>query len=78
MLNSLRTEIDEGLGDEDSKNISPFSAPIISCNRLSTTSFNKEGFSKKFEEAKYALEEETKEYEIEGGWRIEKEAEDKE
>ncbi|KAG4034846.1 hypothetical protein MFRU_002g01960 [Monilinia fructicola] len=77
-LSPLRTEVDEGIGEEDAKKKSPFSAPIISCNRHFVTSYNKGGFSKKLEEVRYALDAETKEYEIEGGWRIEKEAEDKE
>ncbi|TGO23217.1 hypothetical protein BPAE_0140g00240 [Botrytis paeoniae] len=77
-LSSLRTGIDEGIGEEDAKKKSPFSAPIISCNRHYISSHNREGFSAKFNEVKHALENETEEYEIEGGWRIEKEAEDKE
>ncbi|THV45810.1 hypothetical protein BGAL_0448g00050 [Botrytis galanthina] len=77
-LSSLRTGIDEGIGEEDARKKPPFSAPIISCNRHYISSHNREGFSAMFNEVKHTLENETKEYEIEGGWRIEKEAEDKE
>ncbi|APA09740.1 predicted protein [Sclerotinia sclerotiorum 1980 UF-70] len=76
-LQPLRVGTEKGPGEEDSKKKSPFSAPIISCNRYFITSSNKEGFREKYGAVKHVLAEEAKEYEIEGGWRIEKEAEDK-
>ncbi|CAD6441901.1 c14056da-f1eb-42eb-b886-77d1f9d946b2 [Sclerotinia trifoliorum] len=77
-LLSLRLGIDKEPEEADSKKKSPFSAPIISCTRYFITSSNKEGFREKFDSVKHVLADEVREYEIEGGWRIEKEAEDKE
>lgn len=61
------------------KDISPvLSAPVISCNRHFVPASKKEEFTVKFNEVKGLLEDYTKPYQVIGGWRIEKEKEEKE
>jgi heme-degrading monooxygenase HmoA len=55
-----------------------FNAPVISCNRHFVPKKQKSGFIEQFNEVKGILEEFTKPYGVVGGWRIEKEAEEKE
>lgn len=55
-----------------------FTAPVVSCNRHFVPKDKKDGFEKKFNEVRYLLEEFTKPYFVVGGWRIEKESEEKE
>lgn len=55
-----------------------FKAPIISCNRHFVPKVNKSGFIEKFNEVRGLLEDFTKPYGVVGGWRIEKEDEEKE
>jgi heme-degrading monooxygenase HmoA len=55
-----------------------FNAPVISCNRHFVPKEQKSDFIEQFNEVKGILEEFTKPYGVVGGWRIEKEAEEKE
>ncbi|KUJ15551.1 uncharacterized protein LY89DRAFT_588084 [Mollisia scopiformis] len=55
-----------------------FEAPVISCNRHFVPKQRREGFEKQFNQVKYLLEEYTKPYKVIGGWRVEKESEEKE
>jgi hypothetical protein len=64
-----------GVNEEDK---SLFTAPVISLNRHFVTNDKKAGFSKKSDEVKGLLENFTKPYQVVGGWRIEKEREEKE
>jgi heme-degrading monooxygenase HmoA len=57
---------------------SVFTAPVISLNRHFVPRDKKAGFVKKFDEVKGLLEDFTTPYQVVGGWRIEKEAEEKE
>jgi quinol monooxygenase YgiN len=55
-----------------------FTAPVISCNRHFVPKKNKPSFIEKFNEIRGLLEKYTKPYGVVGGWRIEKEDEEKE
>lgn len=53
-------------------------APTISCNRHFVSAGKKEDFEQQFQEVKSILDEYTKPYSAIGGWRIEKETNEKE
>lgn len=55
-----------------------FAAPVVSCNRHFVPKEKKTSFIEKLNEVRGLLEDFTKPYGVVGGWRIEKEAEEKE
>jgi hypothetical protein len=71
----LDTEVFSGVNESDK---SVFTAPVICLNRHFVPKDKKAGFIKKFDEVKGLLEDFTKPYQVVEGWRIEKEAEEKE
>jgi heme-degrading monooxygenase HmoA len=56
----------------------PLDAPAISINRHFTKHGQRDAFQKRFEEMKPLLQDYTKPQPVAGGWRIEREVEDKE
>jgi heme-degrading monooxygenase HmoA len=71
----LSTDI---LGPHAKDTTAVLAAPVISCNRHFVPLSKKDDFTSKFKEVKGLLEDYTKPYQVVGGWRMEKEKEEKE
>ncbi|RFU34616.1 hypothetical protein B7463_g1699, partial [Scytalidium lignicola] len=72
----LDVDVYNMIGEADKKNVSE--APTISCNRHFVPAAKKEGFIEQFQKIKGLLQDFTNPFKVVGGWRIEKESEEKE
>lgn len=76
VLYHLDSDVYDMAGESGKKSV--FEAPIISCNRHFVPVGKKEGFSEQYRMVKGLLQNFTDPFRVVGGWRMEKESEDKE